>query len=90
VVFTPKQMTPYELQSEVVRGYMRFYSKRQWLKFLVTFRFTKLLFCGWGMWIIRSWRKDARNKAFMAALKRLPRPRLWHTANGAGIGSIGP
>ena len=32
VVFTPKQMTPYELQSEVLRGYMRFYSKRQWLK----------------------------------------------------------
>jgi anaerobic magnesium-protoporphyrin IX monomethyl ester cyclase len=84
VVFAPKQMTPYELQSEVLRGYMRFYSMRQWLKLLVTFRFTKLLFHGWGMWIIRSWRKDARNKAFMATLKRMPRTRSWHMANGAG------
>jgi hypothetical protein len=38
---------------------------------LVTFRFTKLLFHSWGMWIIRGWRKDARNKAFMAALKQV-------------------
>ena len=90
VVFTPKQMTPYELQNEVIRGYMRFYSKRQWLKMLVTFRFTKLLFHSWGRWIIRSWRKDARNKAFMAALKRLPYPRLWHMANGTGMESTGP
>jgi anaerobic magnesium-protoporphyrin IX monomethyl ester cyclase len=85
VVFTPKQMTAYELQREVLRAYARFYSKRQWLKLLVTFRFTKLLFHGWGMWIIRNWRKDERNKAFMAALKRLPWPRTWHMANGSGI-----
>lgn len=72
VVFTPANMTPYELQKEVLRGYMRFYSMRQWLKLLVTFRFTKLLFHGWGMWIIRNWRKDPRNKGFMDALKRRP------------------
>lgn len=72
VVFTPKNMTPYELQKEVVRAYARFYSKRQWLKLLVTFRFTKLLFHSWGVWIIRTWRRDARNKAFMRSLKRLP------------------
>jgi anaerobic magnesium-protoporphyrin IX monomethyl ester cyclase len=74
VVFTPKQMTPYELQSEVVRGYMRFYSKRQWLKLLITLRFTRLLFAGWGVWIVRNWRKDARNKAFVAGLKGSPSP----------------
>jgi anaerobic magnesium-protoporphyrin IX monomethyl ester cyclase len=89
VVFTPKQMTPYELQSEVIRGYMRFYSKRQWLKMLVTFSFTKLLFHSWGMWIIRGWRKDVSNKAFMAALQRLPHPRLWHMTNGTGMESAG-
>ncbi|MBN1630853.1 MAG: radical SAM protein, partial [Thermoleophilia bacterium] len=90
VVFTPKNMTPYELQSEVVRGYMRFYSKRQWLKLLVTLRFTKLLFCGWGVWIVRAWRKDARNKAFIEALKRLPGRGSWHLPNGAtGIESGG-
>ncbi|MGO8684364.1 MAG: B12-binding domain-containing radical SAM protein [Thermoleophilia bacterium] len=85
VVFTPKQMTPYELQREVIAGYMRFYSKRQWLKMLVTFNFTKLVFHGWGMWILRNWRKDERNKSFLAALKRLPWPRSFHTANGTGI-----
>jgi radical SAM superfamily enzyme YgiQ (UPF0313 family) len=76
VVFEPKLMTPYELQIEVLRGYMRFYSLRTWLKYIFTFRFTKqLLFHGWGMIIIRNWRKDARNKAFIAALKRMwPRP----------------
>ncbi|MBN1631630.1 MAG: hypothetical protein JW990_17895, partial [Thermoleophilia bacterium] len=89
VVFTPKQMTPYELQSEVIRGYARFYSKRQWLKLLVTFRFTKLLFHSWGVWIIRSWRKDARNKAFLRSLKRLPHSRSWHIANGSGMESAG-
>ena len=87
VVFTPKQMTAYELQREVVRAYMRFYSKRQWFKLLVTFRFTRLLFHGWGIWIVRNWRKDARNKAFMAALKQLPHPRRWHVGNGTGMES---
>jgi len=89
VVFTPKQMTPYELQREVLRAYARFYSKRQWLKLLVTFSFTKLLFHSWGVWIIRSWRKDARNKAFMRSLKRLPHSRAWHIANGCGMESGG-
>ncbi len=75
VVFQPKLMTPYELQIEVMRAYMRFYSLRTWLKYVFTFRFTKkLLFHSWGMMIIRNWRRDERNKAFIAALKRLPRP----------------
>ena len=76
VVFQPKQMTPYELQIEVLRGYMRFYSLRTWLRYIFTLQFTKqLLFHWWGMVIIRNWRKDERNKAFMAALKRMA-PRL--------------
>jgi radical SAM superfamily enzyme YgiQ (UPF0313 family) len=76
VVFEPKLMTPYELQVEVMRAYMRFYSLRQWLSYVFTFRFSKqLLFHGWGMVIIRNWRRDERNKAFIKALKRLPRPR---------------
>jgi radical SAM superfamily enzyme YgiQ (UPF0313 family) len=76
VVFEPKLMTPYELQVEVMRAYMRFYSLRQWLRYVFTFRFTKqLLFHSWGMAIIHNWRRDERNKAFLQALKRLPRPR---------------
>jgi anaerobic magnesium-protoporphyrin IX monomethyl ester cyclase len=74
VVFTPKQMTPYELQRDTLRGFMRFYSLRQWLKYFFTFRFTKLLFQGWGWWIVRTWRKDERNKAFMRALKHFRWP----------------
>jgi len=82
VVFQPKNMTPYELQRDVLRGYMRFYSLRQWLKYFFTFRFAKLLFQGWGWWIIRTWRKDERNKAFMNALKTLRwRPEALKTVN---------
>jgi anaerobic magnesium-protoporphyrin IX monomethyl ester cyclase len=81
VVFEPRRMTPYELQLEVLRGYMRFYSLRTWLRYVVTFQFTKqLLFQTWGWIIVRNWRKDERNKAFIKALKRMwPRP----TANDA-------
>jgi hypothetical protein len=41
-----------------------------------TLQFTKqLLFHGWGMVIIRNWRRDERNKAFIRTLKRMwPRP----------------
>jgi len=83
VLFTPKQMSPYDLQREVLRGYMRFYSWRQWLKYLFTFRFTKLLFQTWGRHIIRTWRRDKRNKAFMKALKQLPWPRPARLVQGS-------
>jgi radical SAM superfamily enzyme YgiQ (UPF0313 family) len=76
VVFEPARMTPYELQIEVLRGYMRFYSLRTWLGYIFTLQFTKqLLFHWWGMAIIRNWRRDERNKAFIASLKQMwPRP----------------
>ena len=88
VVFEPRRMTPYELQIETLRGYMEFYSLRTWLKYIFTFRFTKqLLFHGWGMVIIRNWRKDERNKAFIATLKRMwPRPTPQGQVRGAGAG----
>jgi radical SAM superfamily enzyme YgiQ (UPF0313 family) len=79
VVFEPARMTPYELQMEVLRGYMRFYSVRTWLRYVLTFRFTKqLLFHTWGRIIVRNWRRDERNRDFVAWLKRrypLPTPR---------------
>ena len=71
VVFTPKNMTPYELQREAIAGYMRFYSLRVWLKYLFTFRFAGLAFQTWGQSILRAWRKDERNKDYLRALKRL-------------------
>jgi len=70
-VYQPEQMTPYHLQREVVRGYARFYGLRRWLGFLFTFRFAKLVFQTWGRSILRSWRKDQRNKDYLRMLKRL-------------------
>jgi anaerobic magnesium-protoporphyrin IX monomethyl ester cyclase len=74
VVFTPKNMTPYELQREAIAGYMRFYSLRVWLKYLFTFRFASLVFQTWGQSIMRAWRKDKRNEDYLQALKRLHLP----------------
>jgi radical SAM superfamily enzyme YgiQ (UPF0313 family) len=75
VVFEPKNMTPYELQREALRGYMKFYSLKQWAKYFFTFRFTKLLFQTWGWWIVRTWRKNKANQSFVESLRNLPRPR---------------
>jgi anaerobic magnesium-protoporphyrin IX monomethyl ester cyclase len=88
VVFEPRRMTPYELQIEVLRGYARFYSLRTWLKYVFTFQFTKrLLFHGWGMVIVRAWRRDERNRAFIKALKRMwPRPTPRGTVRGTASG----
>jgi anaerobic magnesium-protoporphyrin IX monomethyl ester cyclase len=82
VVYTPKLMSPYELQFEVIRAYAHFYSLGSWLKYFFALRFTKLLYQGWGWHIVRRWRKDERNKAFMEALKQLhwPRPKGGKTA----------
>jgi radical SAM superfamily enzyme YgiQ (UPF0313 family) len=75
VVFRPKLMSPYELQSETIRGYMHFYSLRAWLRCMFVVRSArKSLFHWWGMMIIRNWRKDVRNRAFMAALRRMLPP----------------
>jgi anaerobic magnesium-protoporphyrin IX monomethyl ester cyclase len=72
VVYEPAQMTPYELQMEVLRGCLRFYSLRAWLRSILALRFTRqLLWHWWGRAIIRNWRRDARNRAFMAALKSM-------------------
>ena len=72
VVYEPALMTPYELQMEVLRGCLRFYSLRAWLRSVFALRFTRqLLWHWWGRAIIRNWRRDARNRAFMAALKSM-------------------
>ena len=86
VVFEPKLMTPYELQMEDLRGYMRFYSLRTWLRYIFALKFTKqLMFHWWGMVIIRNWRKDERNKAFIQRLKRMwPQPTPSSGMRGAG------
>jgi hypothetical protein len=65
-------MSPYELQMEVTRGYMRFYSRRAWLRCLFVARSTKkAVFHWWGRAIIRTWLKDEGNKAFVETLHAL-------------------
>ena len=83
VVYEPALMTPYELQVEVLRGCLRFYSLRAWLRSVLALRFTRqLLWHWWGRAIIRNWRRDARNRAFLAALKRMaPRPASGETTS---------
>jgi hypothetical protein len=57
---------------EILRGCLRFYSLRNGLRCIFTLRFTRrLLYHWWGRAIIRNWRRDARNRAFMAALKSM-------------------
>ena len=76
MVFQPAGLTPFELQKEVLRGYARFYSVRNWLRALVKLEGAKqLLFRGWGIVIVRAWRKDQGNRDFMRALKGLKLPR---------------
>jgi len=83
VVFKPAQMDPYHLQKETIKGYARFYGLRRWLGFFFTFRFAKLIFQTWGYAIVRTWRRDKRNRSFMRTLKGLHLP----SSRGAAVSS---
>lgn len=72
-VYQPRQMTPYQLQRETLRGYERFYGLRRWLAFFFTLRFHRLLFQTWGYSLLRSWRRERRNAEHMEALERVSR-----------------
>ncbi len=69
VVFHPATMSAHELQLEALKAYRRFYSRGQWLKYLLTFRFTRLLFQTWGMYIRANWLRNEDNKAFMTSVQ---------------------
>ncbi len=72
VVFTPRQMTPRELQAEVLQGYARFYSSRRWLRELVALRRAELLVHSWGWLYARLWPRGRSNRAYMKALAKSP------------------
>jgi len=69
VVFHPARMTAHELQLEALKAYRRFYSRGQWLRYFLTFRFTKLLFQTWGMYIRANWLRNEENRAFMTSVQ---------------------
>ena len=71
VVFSPGQMSPETLQAEVWRAYARFYSFRQWLKYLATFRYGTMALYSWYWVFLRRWRKETGNRDYLEMLKRL-------------------
>jgi len=68
VIFMPQNMTPSELQTEVVQGYRHFYSLRRSLKYLVSLRFGRLLEHLWGWLYIRLWQRHPANRAYVREL----------------------
>ena len=72
VVFTPQNMTAAELQTQVVNGYLRFYSLRRSLKYLARLRFGRMLEHLWGWLYIHRWRRDPANRAYVRELDGRP------------------
>jgi anaerobic magnesium-protoporphyrin IX monomethyl ester cyclase len=68
VVFVPSQMTPLELQTEVVEGYRRCYSLPRALRHLVRLRVDDLLVHLWGWLFIRRWQREPANRSYLDEL----------------------
>jgi anaerobic magnesium-protoporphyrin IX monomethyl ester cyclase len=69
VVFAPQNMTPAELQTEIMKGYRHFHSLRRGMRFLVRLRFGRWLEHFWGWLYVRLWWKDPANRAFVRGLR---------------------
>ena len=74
VVITPTHMEPSELQAQVLEGYARFCSPRQWLKYLATFRYGTMALYSWYWVFLRRWRKERGNRDYLEMLKQLAGP----------------
>jgi anaerobic magnesium-protoporphyrin IX monomethyl ester cyclase len=68
VIYVPKNMTPIELQTEVVNGYRHFYSLRRALRHLARLRLDNLVDHLWGWLFIRRWQREPANRAYMNRL----------------------
>jgi radical SAM superfamily enzyme YgiQ (UPF0313 family) len=71
VVFMPRKMTPQKLQAEVWGAYARFYSLRQWLKYLATFRYGTMALYSWYWVFLRRWRRERGNREYLEMLRQL-------------------
>jgi anaerobic magnesium-protoporphyrin IX monomethyl ester cyclase len=71
VVFRPRGMTPQKLQAEVWGAYARFYSFRQWLKYLTTFRYGTMALYSWYWVFLRRWRRERGNREYLEMLRHL-------------------
>ena len=72
VVFTPQQLTPRDLQADVLRGYARFYSLHRLLGNVVRLRFLDVRDSAWCFWFVRLWRWVAFNRAYLKRLAGRP------------------
>jgi len=68
VVITPMNMQPAELQAQVIQGYRRFYSTRQWLRCLLERRWLSLRDHTWCWWFARRAPRERANREYMASL----------------------
>lgn len=69
VVHRPTRMTPFELQTEVVKALGRFYSTRAYMALLLKMRFFPASFAYYGNRLLKKWERE--NQAFMARLETL-------------------
>jgi len=76
VVFQPKNMSPYELQNEIIKGYVRFYALRRVIAAVFTLQKMKIALRSWGYATVKAWRRDDRNKKYLKSLKRLRLPKI--------------
>ncbi len=72
VIFEPQNMTPAELQTEVIKGYRRFYSLGSSLRYLLRLRFGNALEHLWGRLYIHRWQSDPANRAYLRQLEERP------------------
>jgi radical SAM superfamily enzyme YgiQ (UPF0313 family) len=62
VVFSPKRMTPHELQRAALRASRRFYSTHRLVANALALRIEKTKELGWCWWFTRSWHVNASNR----------------------------
>ncbi len=74
VVFSPRQTTPHELQSDVLRAYRRFYSTRRLLALCLALRFARVRDQSWCWWFARFWRWQKGTRAYLREIKPRRRP----------------
>ncbi len=58
VVFQPKQMSPWELQTETINAFRRFYAIRNLPRNLFVTGFSSVVFRGIGYYLVRKWTKE--------------------------------
>ncbi|ACB84264.1 B12-binding domain-containing radical SAM protein [Natranaerobius thermophilus] len=70
VVHRPENISPYELQYQVMKEMTRFYSFKKCLELAAKFKFINLYFRFYGFRTLRQWFKDRKNISYLEFLKK--------------------